>query len=270
MNISKLTNIANAAIPALTKIKETIFGISKANSPNTVGWTKAQWDAYNSTMPRYIEYLRAVNWSRAYWFEIRLEGAPAPFDFHGGIGLPVTDVSEPIATGQTFNWEGGIDSLMVPQRKTEMIMTVSFIDDEIGTLELFFEAWFNAMYQSTQGVLPLNECCKYMEIHKMASNGAITKSREYYVYPTGQLTGGNKIASGPREYQVDLVIARHLDPINFRDLKGLRNVNVNNDSQPPTSSTSSSDDVTGTKLSGGGSDLTISGTSGWNDSGITA
>lgn len=161
----------------------------------------------------YQEALRNLNWSRGYLWKVKLADVPPPFHPEGIIKLPVIDVVDTLAMGTTFDWEAGIDFLQVPWKRQQFTINITMYDDEEGTLEMFFERWFNEVYNSRYGVLPLTEAIKDITIAKVNSMGSTLIERKYKVFPQGTLMGYNKLESGPRQYSIDLVIAKYINPI---------------------------------------------------------
>ena len=147
--------------------------------------------------------------------------APYPFGASDPIkGLPVIDVDDTIAVGDTFDWDSGIDLLRAPRRKQRYDINLRFYDTEDGILEKFFERWFNAIYDSEKGVLPLSTACKQLTIKKLTSERKIIFSRDYLVFPYGTLMGVNKLDSGPRQYDIGLVVAAYANPLKFTQKAG--------------------------------------------------
>lgn len=174
----------------------------------------------------FLEALRNLNWSRGYNWYVELDGVPNPFQRGGVLGLPVTNVTLTVANGTTYDWDAGLEKLSVPLRKENTYeIDLTMYDDEQGTIVTFFERWFNMIYNSYNGVLPLNEACKCITITKTKSTRATAyrhiqdikgeaskvPGRSFLVYPYGTLEEAEKIESGPRTYTVRLKVANVLD-----------------------------------------------------------
>ena len=182
----------------------------------------------------FLEAFRNLNWSRAYDWYCELDGVPSAFSRGGVIGFPASSISFQINDGKTFDWTAGPEALAVPQGRGLCNVDLTFIDDEEGTVFSFFERWFNNVYTSYAGVLPLSEATKSLSIYKLKSlrtkinrktyrynylteeMGKLTKhvvaSRELIVFPVGTLEENEKIASEPRSYTVRLVVAHQDNP----------------------------------------------------------
>lgn len=170
--------------------------------------TKKEQDALSYEKSRYYaDALNAVNWSRAYKWKVLLDDVPPPFDRFGTVGLPTIDVTDPIAFGNTFDLEQSISWMRVPKDRGRYEIVLSVFDDDNGTIEKFFEDWFNSIYDVTQGVEYVTRAAKAIDIYKLNSYGKTILSRNYYVYPYQPIRGYNKQnESGPRRYEITLVI----------------------------------------------------------------
>lgn len=174
----------------------------------------------------FLEALRNLNWSRGYNWYVELDDVPSPFHRGGVIGLPVTSVTVTVANGATYDWEAGLEKLSVPLKKENYYnIDLNMYDDEQGTIVTFFERWYNSIYNSFKGVLPLNEACRCITITKTKSTRATAyrhiesrdgqqskvPGRSFLVFPYGTLEEAEKIDSGPRTYTVHLRVANVLD-----------------------------------------------------------
>jgi hypothetical protein len=161
---------------------------------------------------------------------------PNPFQRGGVIGLPTTDISIEVASGQTYSWDTPIEPIIVPRGRDARRIQLTFLDDEQATASTFFERWYNMIYDVTRGVLPLSECCKCISITKTkATRSGINKSytpygtnyndngkfgkattslkssRDYLVFPETVFQEALNYTSGaPRSYQVSLIIAKDI------------------------------------------------------------
>ena len=168
-----------------------------------------------SSQKRLLDAMRNINWSRSYLWEVELDDVPPPFNKEGGFGFPAIEVDDTLALGSTFDFEAGINLLRVPQKKYSYDLKLTFYDDEQGTLEKFFEKWFNEIYNNDYGVLPVEAAVKMLVVRKLNSKREIILSRNYLVYPNGTILGVNRTDSGPRQFMVDFVISGYLNPLKF-------------------------------------------------------
>lgn len=158
----------------------------------------------------YQEALKMINWSRAYKWYVELEGAPHPFD-SSGIGLPVIEVQDPIAFGNTHDIEQSVSWLRVPRDRGRFEITMSMYDDENATIERFFEDWFDSIYDVNNGVEYVTNAMKLLTIYKLTGQNEVIFFRQYYVYPYQPMKGYNKQDdSGPRRYDVTFVVVSQL------------------------------------------------------------
>ena len=176
--------------------------------------------------------LANLQWSRGYLWYVELDDVPPPFHRNGVLGLPVVDVNYVVSDGTDFTWESGLESFSIPLRKNLCTMNLTMYDDEQGTIFTFFERWYNSIYDSRLGVLPITEAAKAISIYKLTTaRNKITRhaynydkttnfthakqttpARDLLVYPKGPLQEQEKIDSNPRTYQVELVIVDQLNP----------------------------------------------------------
>ena len=182
----------------------------------------------------FVEAIRNLNWSRGYLWYVELDDVPSPFQRNGVIGLPVTDITYVINSGETFSWESSMEQFAVPKSKKLCTINMTVLDDEQETLFTFFERWYNNIYNCNIGVLPLTEACKCISIYKLKSTRSrVTRSvrsydakkanedplsaktvwcRDFLVYPEGflqeQMSYGE---SGPRQFNIELVVAAQLN-----------------------------------------------------------
>lgn len=176
--------------------------------------------------------LANLEWSRGYSWYVTLDDVPAPFHATGVLGLPVTDVTFTIADGNDFTWNTGFDNVSVPNSKNLCTMNISVLDDEQATIFTFFERWYNNIYNSRLGVLPVTEAAKNISIYKLtaARNPVIrhaytydrnseelslqrVNSRDFLVYPKGPLQEQETYSSSdPRKYNIELVIVNQINP----------------------------------------------------------
>jgi hypothetical protein len=157
---------------------------------------------------RILDALRKVNWSRSYLWEVDLEGAPAPYGPGQSPGLPVVDVDAPLAMGFTYDISSGIQLLRVPLKTQAYDVRLTIYDDENGTLEKFFTAWYQQIYNPKLGVLPIHQAVRRMVIKKLSSRRKLIDKITYWVFPNGTLLLANKGDSGPRQYSIEFVVAR--------------------------------------------------------------
>lgn len=208
-------------------------GISKTQTPSSS-------NSYDDTglefsRKRILDAMRNINWSRSYLWEVELDDVPPPFNKEGGFGFPAIEVDDTLALGSTFDFEAGINLLRVPQKKYSYDLKLTFYDDEDGTLEKFFEKWFNEIYDNDRGVIPVEAAVKMLLVRKLNSRRKIILTRKYLVYPNGTILGVNRTDSGPRQFMIDFVIAGYLNPLTFDSNSYTSTSTSNNTYQSSTS-----------------------------------
>lgn len=156
---------------------------------------------------QYANALNNINWSRAYKWRVTLDDVPAPFNREGLIGLPVIDVTDPIGYGNTYDMEHSVSWLRVPKDRGRYEILMNLFDDDNGTIETFFENWFNDIYDVTNGVSCVTQAVKQIDIDRLNSMDEVIISRSYLVYPYQPLRGYNKQDdSGPRRYDITFIV----------------------------------------------------------------
>jgi len=88
-----------------------------------------------------IGNLRNVEWGKKYLWAVRFTDPkpPKPFDTF----FPASDVTIPEATLNSYNFEQGQSSFRVPQRSEISEISLTFYDDNIGTLQTWMKNWIN-------------------------------------------------------------------------------------------------------------------------------
>lgn len=212
-----------------TFIKYTTKGEEKGyhytSNPGTDNWKDINSMAKTAL---FLEAFRNLNWSRGYSWYCELDGVPNPFNRGGVIGLPATAINFKLTDGKTFEWNSSTETLSAPLGRNLCSISLSFIDDEHETMFKFFERWYNNIYNTNVGVLPLTEACKCLSVYKLKSTRTKIKrnisryelgdnvgqrslkecySRDFLVFPVRQLYEDEKIDGAPRSYTVELNIA---------------------------------------------------------------
>ena len=166
----QLTNQLNAA-------KNTVkVEPSSVKNPLHIGdWLK---NAVKTGL--FMEAMRNLNWSRSYLYYCELDGVPAPFHRGGVLGLPCTNVSYSLATGETMTINSFMQDMVIPKRVGSFpSIQLDLLEDEQGTLMEFFERWYNQIYNPYLGVLPISEACKQLTIYRQKTTRTNIK-RIYY------------------------------------------------------------------------------------------
>lgn len=187
---------------------------------------------YTTNNALFMTAIGNLEWSRGYLWYVELDDVPFPFQRGGVIGLPVTSINYSVIH-TTQHLFGGFEQFSVPLNRNGInTVTLDIIDDEKGTIYTFFERWFNNIYNSKAGVLPVTEACKGLSIYKLKSTRArvsrytygydidqqkaetrkTTTSRDFLVYPVGDLNEQNTYNSDVRHYSVNLHIVHQYNP----------------------------------------------------------
>lgn len=180
----------------------------------------------------FMTALANLEWSRGYLWYVELDDVPYPFQRGGVIGLPVTDVNYSLISANSYDW-GGFELYNVPLNRNNVnTITMTILDDEKGTIFTFLERWFNNVYNSKVGVLPVVEASKNVSIYKLKSTRSRitrytygydtdslsaqtlkkTNSRDFLIYPVGDLHEDNSYKSDVRSYTVNFRIVHQYNP----------------------------------------------------------
>ena len=180
----------------------------------------------------FLTAIANLEWSRGYLWYVELDDVPFPFQRGGVIGLPVTSVQYSLIHTQQHTW-GGFEEFSVPKNRAGInTITMEILDDEKGTIYTFLERWFNNVYNSYAGVLPVTEACKGISIYKLKSTRSrisrytsqydineqkaqtrkTTTARDFLIYPIGDLQESNTYDSKVRSYNVNFHIVKQINP----------------------------------------------------------
>lgn len=165
----------------------------------------------------YRTRLKQIEWSRGYLWDCYISPAPpAPFN-NAAYGLPVIDVSDAVAIGQSYDMNAGTSTYRFPYRKTFFDIKLTFLDDVNGTMETYFENWFNQTYMwdglsdGGNGTINfLTKISRELKVTKLDSKRRAIYSRNYLVYPEGTVYGYNNNESNVRSFSVILVVVGYL------------------------------------------------------------
>lgn len=150
-----------------------------------------------------VEQLRSIQWGQKHLWDIRIKDAPAPFDNW----FPATDISLPTATIESHMIETPMSRGRFAKATTDHDISVSFYDDDKGTLYDFFDRWMNVeILNNGEYLSTLKEYSKQIDIHKLNSRRELIKKYKYFVYPEGTLTFTGDSSSEGNLYSINLVI----------------------------------------------------------------
>lgn len=176
--------------------------------------------AGSSHATNVLDHMRQIEWSRGYSWDVFIDPAPpAPFN-STRYGLPVVEVKDHIAYTRPWDIDAGCSTYRMPKGKALFDISLSFLDDEVGTMEQYFEKWFEQICP-WEGRAGSDGCVSYLEdivrqirITKVNSKKQAIFTRRYYVYPDGEIVGYNNSVGGVRTYTVILTVAGYLGKTN--------------------------------------------------------
>lgn len=150
-----------------------------------------------------IETIRAIDWAATYLWDVRLEGAPSPFDTF----FPAMDVEETRGDVSSYDFQWHLSNFKVPKSSSSKHLRLSFADDSKGTLWKFFDTWINTtIFNDGKCVSTIATCTKRLTLLKLDRQRVITEEFRYNVYPEGSLNFTGNSDNGLRTYSVNFVV----------------------------------------------------------------
>lgn len=137
-----------------------------------------------------IDRMREVSWSPSYLWDIRFEdvedtGFPIPEKFKSW--FPAASIKDPYADVGSYDFEGYMYSLSIPNSIQKKTIDIQFYDDSEHSLEEWTNAWIKYIFpQGGQYIRPLNSCIKILYIAKVTHDHSIVKLDQVVVYPEGE------------------------------------------------------------------------------------
>jgi len=158
-----------------------------------------------------MEQVRSVNWGRTNNWDILLPDAPPLKTLDGSsVDLfPATDVEVSGFDVESFTTEMSSITVSVPKSITIPTISVTFNDDEDGTLYDWFEDWANFIYNDGDGVSVLNEEGVLKDIFLFRHNTMreIIKTKQFRVYPSGIPAETMSSSASFKSYQISFIVA---------------------------------------------------------------
>lgn len=158
---------------------------------------------------------RQIEWARKHFWDIRFEGAPAPFNDW----FPATDID----VGQ-FNLESNIITAFnaahrIPRGHTALELRATFYDDDQGTLRRWLREWANGVILGGteqfgerepfpgEYVAALETAVRRVDVLMLNIRRQVVEANSYLVYPEGNLSFNGASDSAPQQYSASFVIA---------------------------------------------------------------
>ena len=193
-----------------------ILPTKKSETPSFVPYSSKSKNGISHAVD-YKTRLKQIEWSRGYLWDCHFSKRPdKPFN-DPAFGLPVIDVTDAVAIGQSYDMNAGISTYRFPYRKTFFDIKMTFLDNEDGVMETYFENWFDEIYQwqglhgSDNGTMNyLTTAVRELKVAKLSTKRREIFSRKYLVYPEGTIYGYNNNESNVRSFSVILVVAGYL------------------------------------------------------------
>jgi len=156
---------------------------------------------------RNIEQIRGIQWGQKHLWDVRIQGVPTPFD----TWFPAVDISIPTATIESHMVDTPMSRARFAKSTSDHEISLSFYDDDKGTLYDFFDNWINVeILNNGDYISLLSEYAKQVDVQKLSIDRKPIKRMSYFVYPEGTLTFMGDSSSEGNLYSVTLVIVGRL------------------------------------------------------------
>lgn len=135
-----------------------------------------------------INQVRSIEWSRSYMWDIAIPSAPSPFNDW----FPASNVTEPLASVESYNFEVHVNSFSVPKSVGRRALSITFNDADDRRLETWIKTWMTSTIFPTGGVAGLKDTGVIKDI-SITKFRHLNKSRvilshvTYICYPEGEL-----------------------------------------------------------------------------------
>jgi len=160
-----------------------------------------------------MSFLRNIDWGAEYLWSFRFMNTggstngpavpPPPFDKN----FPAYSVSESVAIIENFTWSVAGREIKVPKGTKAKSLTIDFYDDVYGNLFTFVRKWINeTILNNGNGVTPLLEAVKIVEITSLDTLRNTVTSRTFFVLPTGSFNRKYSSESNLVKYSLSLDI----------------------------------------------------------------
>lgn len=127
-----------------------------------------------------LKQVRTIDWGVGYLWDIKFEGAPAPFNDW----FPATDVDVNKITTASFVGTMFLTEFKSPVSKSAPDLSITYLDDQLDTLHLWFEEWLESTVGDT-GVLTLAEAVRQVTIVKLTRDKKVVYTKKFLVFPDG-------------------------------------------------------------------------------------
>lgn len=157
-----------------------------------------------------IQSLRGVGafastylWDARFDAEKKEDKPPYPFQEW----FPAKMLDEPIFALVSKQAEYYMSMYMIPQGHTRLTMNMSFYDREDGILERWFREWGKKIIGDGLELLPLEDCCRILEVSRLSRKKEVLQTIRYFVYPENNLRVAHNSESSARILDLGFHIA---------------------------------------------------------------
>jgi hypothetical protein len=150
-----------------------------------------------------LNSIAPVTWARKYSWDIKFDGAPAPFSEW----FPASDIDEPKTVLEAHTFDAFLKTYSFPKSQGEKRLTITFYDDENNAIVNWLQEWAEIeMFNDDAFVATLEEVLKQVHIKKLNSRREEVQINSYWVYPDGTLTDSRGSDSSAQQYSMDFVV----------------------------------------------------------------
>lgn len=150
-----------------------------------------------------IENLRAVEWARAYSWDIKFPDAPEPFSRW----FPASDVVQFRWGVESFSFKAHVAALEIPRAMSLPGMTITFYDGEMGEIEEWMRKWVVVgIFGEGRGVATIGEAKKKLVVQRLDSRRVAIKQWTYDVIPKDTYFFAGGSSSAPKQNAVAFMV----------------------------------------------------------------
>ncbi|EJF07113.1 hypothetical protein ThvES_00008180 [Thiovulum sp. ES] len=154
-----------------------------------------------------LSQIRDVRWGSEHTWDIQFLNAP-PLSARedGNLDIfPATSVEIEYSADSLYTIEYPLGSFEIPKSQSFPNISITFIDDELGTIYLWFKDWLDQIY-AEDGVATIGEegVLREVFIFKLNSLKEILHTEKYVVYPIQRLSDKLSSNAKSKEFTVNL------------------------------------------------------------------
>lgn len=155
------------------------------------------------------DQLRKIQWAHKYLWDVKLEGAPSPFDQF----FPAVEIEEPRASVETQVFQRYLTSIEIPMgsKAKRLQMTIAdggpSDDSQNNMLLEWLDDWMNrTILQSGSSITPVSQIIKKLTVAKLNSKREQISIISYNIFPAGDLVYAGNSSSEGQLYSMSFVV----------------------------------------------------------------